>query len=41
MKTPEKSIITVRATISAPVEKVWKLWTDPEHTGIIENCKEI
>jgi len=31
MKTPEKTIITVRATISAPVEKVWKLWTDPEH----------
>ena len=23
--------ITVEATIQAPVEKVWKLWTEPEH----------
>ena len=27
MKTP----ITIQATINAPVEKVWKLWTEPEH----------
>ena len=25
------STITVSATISAPVEKVWELWTTPEH----------
>ena len=32
MKTStESSIITIRAIIDAPVEKVWKLWTDPRH----------
>ena len=31
MKSPEKTKITVRAKVIAPVEKVWKLWTDPEH----------
>lgn len=27
----EKTIITIRTNIHAPVEKVWKLWTDPRH----------
>jgi uncharacterized protein YndB with AHSA1/START domain len=27
----EKTKITVETTIKAPVEKVWKLWTSPEH----------
>jgi len=31
MEKPEKTIITVRATINAPVEKVWEFWTDPRH----------
>jgi uncharacterized protein YndB with AHSA1/START domain len=31
MKTPEKTIIIVEATVHAPVETVWKLWTDPRH----------
>jgi uncharacterized protein YndB with AHSA1/START domain len=31
MKTPEKTVIIVEATIQAPVETVWKLWTDPKH----------
>lgn len=31
MKTPEKTVIIVEATIQAPVETVWKLWTDPRH----------
>ena len=26
-----RKAITVQAVINAPVEKVWKLWTDPEH----------
>jgi uncharacterized protein YndB with AHSA1/START domain len=30
METKEKTVITVQATILAPVEKVWKLWTTPE-----------
>jgi len=31
MDIQEKTIITVRTTINAPVEKVWNLWTDPVH----------
>ena len=31
MTTAERTIITVEATINAPVEKVWNLWTDPKH----------
>jgi uncharacterized protein YndB with AHSA1/START domain len=27
----EKTILTIRTNIHAPVEKVWKLWTDPKH----------
>jgi uncharacterized protein YndB with AHSA1/START domain len=26
-----KNLITVQASISAPVEKVWKAWTEPQH----------
>ena len=31
MITAEKTTITVRADINAPVEKVWSYWTDPKH----------
>ena len=31
METQNKTIITVENTINAPVEKVWLLWTGPEH----------
>jgi uncharacterized protein YndB with AHSA1/START domain len=31
MATIEKTKITVKATINAPVEKVWNLWADPKH----------
>ena len=31
METANKTLITVEATVNAPVEKVWKLWTAPEH----------
>lgn len=31
MTTAEKTIITVEATVHAPVEKVWNFWTDPAH----------
>lgn len=27
----EKTKISIEATAKAPVEKVWKLWTEPEH----------
>lgn len=31
MATQEKTVITIESTINAPVEKVWELWTKPEH----------
>jgi len=31
MITAEKTTITVKANINAPVEKVWNLWTEPRH----------
>jgi uncharacterized protein YndB with AHSA1/START domain len=31
METAEKIAITVEAIVNAPVEKVWKYWSDPEH----------
>lgn len=27
----EKHVIKISATVNAPVEKVWKCWTEPEH----------
>ena len=31
METTTKTAITVEAVIKAPVEKVWKFWSDPKH----------
>jgi uncharacterized protein YndB with AHSA1/START domain len=31
METMNKTAITLEATVNAPVEKVWKYWTDPKH----------
>lgn len=31
MDTVKEKIITVNATIKAPLEKVWSYWTEPEH----------
>jgi predicted 3-demethylubiquinone-9 3-methyltransferase (glyoxalase superfamily)/uncharacterized protein YndB with AHSA1/START domain len=31
METMEKTIITVEATVNAPVQKVWECWTSPKH----------
>lgn len=31
METQNKSAITVKAAIEAPVEKVWEYWNEPEH----------
>ncbi|MCW3086778.1 MAG: polyketide cyclase [Sediminibacterium sp.] len=31
METTNPTVITVEATVNAPVEKVWKLWSGPEH----------
>ena len=31
METKETTIITVLAIVNAPIEKVWRFWTTPEH----------
>jgi uncharacterized protein YndB with AHSA1/START domain len=31
METAAKTTITVEATVKAPIEKVWKLWSEPKH----------
>src|SRR5688500_5275683 len=31
MNTSEKTSITVETTVNAPAEKVWQLWTAPDH----------
>jgi len=31
METANKTKITVQTNINAPVDKVWKFWTDPQH----------
>jgi len=31
METADKTSITVETTVNAPVEKVWHLWSSPEH----------
>jgi uncharacterized protein YndB with AHSA1/START domain len=31
MTTQEKTMLTVAATVNAPIEKVWEYWAAPEH----------
>jgi uncharacterized protein YndB with AHSA1/START domain len=31
METLSKTLITINSSIDAPVEKVWKYWSSPEH----------
>jgi uncharacterized protein YndB with AHSA1/START domain len=31
METTAKTSITVKASVKAPVEKVWKYWNEPQH----------
>jgi uncharacterized protein YndB with AHSA1/START domain len=40
METKEKTTIKVQTVIDAPVEKVWKLWTTPEHIKCWNNASE-
>jgi uncharacterized protein YndB with AHSA1/START domain len=40
MATQEKTIITIAATINAPVEKVWECWTQPAHITQWNNASE-
>lgn len=31
METKERKAITIETTVKAPIEKVWKFWSEPEH----------
>jgi uncharacterized protein YndB with AHSA1/START domain len=31
METKSKTSVTVENTVKAPIEKVWRFWTEPEH----------
>lgn len=36
----DKTMITVENTVNAPVEKIWKLWTEPEHITQWNNASD-
>ena len=40
MNTKEKTLLTVKATVNAPIEKVWKYWTSPEHITKWNNAND-
>lgn len=40
METENKTAISVEATIAAPVEKVWKYWTEPNHMTQWNNAND-
>ena len=40
METTQATNITVENTVNAPVEKVWKCWTSPEHIIRWNNASE-
>lgn len=40
MATEQKTQVTVETTIQAPVEKVWQLWTTPEHITQWNNASD-
>lgn len=31
METVNTTVITIETTVNAPIEKVWKYWTEPQH----------
>lgn len=40
MSETGKTVITIDATINAPIEKVWKFWTEPEHIKQWNNASD-
>lgn len=40
MDTAENRTITIQANVNSPVEKVWKIWTSPEHIIKWNNASE-
>ena len=35
-----KARITIKSTVNAPVEKIWKCWSEPEHIKRWNNASE-
>jgi uncharacterized protein YndB with AHSA1/START domain len=31
METQEKTVVNIGTTVNAPVEKIWEIWSKPEH----------
>lgn len=31
MTSTQKTVVTIEATVNAPIEKVWKYWIEPQH----------
>jgi uncharacterized protein YndB with AHSA1/START domain len=40
METANKTKITIETTVQAPIEKVWKCWTSPEHITKWNNASD-
>lgn len=40
METDNRATITVENTVKAPIEKVWKFWTEPEHIKQWNNASD-
>jgi uncharacterized protein YndB with AHSA1/START domain len=40
METVNTTQITVEATVNAPIEKVWKYWTEPQHVKKWNNASD-
>ena len=40
METQTKTVITVKSTVNARVEKVWEYWTKPEHITQWNNASD-
>lgn len=40
METNEKTIITVESIVKAPVDKVWDMWSKPEHITKWNNASD-
>ena len=40
MQTENKTVITVKTTVYAPIEKVWKYWSSPEHITQWNNASD-
>jgi uncharacterized protein YndB with AHSA1/START domain len=40
MKSKDKTAITIETTVKAPVQKVWRYWTTPEHISQWNNASD-